>query len=388
MINQLKILTGILCVLWFQSCNFQKQEKSISPENILLKDYKPVSRFIIPATKIQKAKFPVIDMHTHGDYVKTPEEVNQWVNIMDETGIIKAIVLTQAHGAEFDSIVDLFSVHPDRFELWCGFDYTGYDKPGYGKKAVEELVRCYQKGARGVGEIRDKGRGLYYCKPEAWGMHPDDPRLDPLFDKCVELKIPVNIHFGDDIWMYESKDIHNDGLMSGWTFNIDSTRKTGMGKFIGREGMISIMENTIKRHPRNTIIACHFGNLTYDLNRLEVLLDTYPNLYVDNSAKYAETATIPRFVSAFYRKYQDRIAFGTDWVPTTEMNRTAFRILETLDEHFYAIGFFDLPLSIGYHWPMYGLGLEEEILQKVYRDNALKILNISPDLSVRPMNEQ
>jgi hypothetical protein len=60
------------------------------------------------------------------------------------------------------------------------------------------------------------------------------------------------------------------------------------------------------------------------------------------------------------------------------MNRTAFRILETLDEHFYAIGFFNLPLSIGYHWPMNGLGLDEEILQKIYRDNALKILNNSP----------
>jgi predicted TIM-barrel fold metal-dependent hydrolase len=177
--------------------------------------------------------------------------------------------------------------------------------------------------------------------------------------------------------MYENKDIHNDGLMSGWTFAIDSSMREGMGTFIGREGMIGIMENTLKRHPENTIIACHFGNLTYDLNQLSELLDTYPNLYIDNSAKYAEIATIPRFAAEFYRQYQDRILFGTDWVPTAEMNRIAFRILETLDEHFYAIGYFGLPLSIGYHWPMNGLGLEEEVLRKVYRNNALKLLPAS-----------
>ena len=375
--NPVKILTGILFLLWFQGCDFQKQEKAVSPENILLKDFKPESAFKIPITKIQKAKFPVIDMHTHGSYVKTSEEVDQWVKVMDETGVVKAIVLTEAHGARFDSLVDIFSAHSDRFELWCGFDYTGYDRPGFGDEAVKELVRCFNNGASGVGELGDKGRGLYYCQPEAWGMHPDDPRLDPLFDKCIELGLPLNIHFGDDIWMYENKDIHNDGLMSGWTFAIDSSMREGMGTFIGREGMIGIMENTLKRHPENTIIACHFGNLTYDLNQLSELLDTYPNLYIDNSAKYAEIATIPRFAAEFYRQYQDRILFGTDWVPTAEMNRIAFRILETLDEHFYAIGYFGLPLSIGYHWPMNGLGLEEEVLRKVYRNNALKLLPAS-----------
>ena len=369
----------ILLVFFCQGCDIsgEQESKTASPEDILLKDFQPVSSFRIPVTRIEKAKYPVIDMHTHGRYAKSREEVDGWVKTMDETGIEKAIVLTQAHGEEFDRLVDLYSPYPDRFELWCGFDYTGYDQPGYGPEAVAELVRCYQKGARGVGEVGDKGRGLYYAKPEAWGMHPDDTRLDPLFQKCAELKMPINLHAGDDIWMYEKKDIHNDGLMSGWTFRIDSTKKEGMGKFIDREGMIEVLENTVRRHPENIIIACHFGNLTYDLARIGKMLEKYPNLFVDNSAKYAETSTIPRFASAFYRQYQDRIVFGTDWVPTAEMNRTAFRILETEDEHFYALGYFELPLSIGYHWPMYGLGLDDQVLRKVYRDNALKLLHPS-----------
>jgi len=374
--KEMNLFAGILSAILLLSCSAQK-DKEVTPGNMLLKDFKPVSSFNIPVTEIEKAKFPVIDMHTHGRYAKDREGVEFWVKVMDETGIEKAIVLTQTHGEEFDKLVELYSPYPDRFELWCGFDYTGYDQPGYGPAAVTELERCYALGARGVGEVGDKGRGLYYAKPEAWGMHPDDPRLDPLFQKCAELKMPINLHAGDDVWMYEKKDIHNDGLMSGWTFRIDSTHKEGMGKFIDREGMIAVLENTVRRHPGNIIIACHFGNLTYDLNRIGRMLEAYPNLFVDNSAKYAETSTIPRFASAFYRQYQDRIVFGTDWVPTAEMNRTAFRILETEDEHFYALDYFDLPLSIGYHWPMYGLGLEEDVLLKVYRNNALKLLHPS-----------
>jgi uncharacterized protein len=382
--NVVKFLVGSFCSLCFPGCDVQQQQHESTPENILLKDFQPFSLYKIPVTIIGKARFPVIDMHTHGRYAKDRNEVDAWIKVMDETGIEKAIVLTQAHGEEFDKLVDLYSHYPDRFELWCGFDYTGYNQPGYGPDAVKELVRCYEKGARGVGEVGDKGRGLYYSKPEAWGMHPDDPRLDLLFQKCAELNMPINLHAGDDIWMYEKKDIHNDGLMSGWTFRIDSTKKDGMGKFIDREGMIEVLENTVRRHPENMIIACHFGNLTYDLTRIGKMLDKYPNLYLDNSAKYAETATIPRFASAFYRQYQDRILFGTDWVPTSEMNRTAFRILETLDEHFYAIGYFDLPLSIGYHWPMYGLGLDDDVLRKVYRENALKILDWSGGSQLNP----
>lgn len=145
----------------------------------------------LPRTPVDKARYPVIDMHTHGSYANTPEQVKSWLNVMDETGVEKSIVLTAAHGAEFDRLYELFAPYPARFEVWCGFDYTGYDQPGYGPAAVRELERCFAKGATGVGELGDKGKGLFYCKPEAWGMHPDDPRLDPLFTACHMVLIPV-----------------------------------------------------------------------------------------------------------------------------------------------------------------------------------------------------
>ena len=129
---------------------FSADEKAL-PETLLLKDYRPKSVYNVPQTAIGKAKYPAIDMHAH-DYAKNPEQVAEWIRSMDESGVQKAIVLTMAVGEEFDAIYEKYAKYPHRFEVWCGFDYTGYDKPDFGPAAVKELERCYKVGARGVGD--------------------------------------------------------------------------------------------------------------------------------------------------------------------------------------------------------------------------------------------
>jgi predicted TIM-barrel fold metal-dependent hydrolase len=341
---------------------FSVDEKPL-PETLLLKDFRPKSVYNVPHTSIDKAKFPVIDMHVH-NYARTPEQVVEWIRAMDAAGIEKVVVLTMAVGEEFDAIYARYAKYPDRFEVWCGFDYTGYDKPGFGPAAVKELERCYKVGARGVGELGDKGKGLFYCRPtKAWGMHLDDPRMDPLLEKCAELGMPVNIHVADPYWMYLPMDATNDGLMNAYKWRLDN--QPGI---VGHEGMVNILEGAVKRHPNTIFVACHFANCSHDLKKLGNLFDKYPNLYADISARYAETAAIPRFAARFYEKYQDRLVYGTDMRFNMTMYRLTFRILESEDEHFYALD------NFGYHWPLYGFGLNDQVLKKVYRDNGLKII--------------
>ncbi|NIR65206.1 MAG: amidohydrolase family protein [Aliifodinibius sp.] len=334
-----------------------------SPETLLLKNYRPQSIYKIPVSHITRAKYPAIDIHSH-PYAGTSEEIDRWVQTMDRAGIEKTIILTKATGVRFDSIYNQYARYPDRFEVWCGFDYTGYDQPGFGPAAVAELERCYNTGARGVGELGDKGKGLTYCEPPAIGMHPDDQRMDPLFDTCAELNMPVNIHVAEPIWMYQQMDSTNDGLMNAYTWRLDN-----QPDIVDHPGMIEILENTVKRHPNTTFIACHFANCSYDLNRLGKLLAKYPNLYADISARYAETSPIPGFVSRFFETYQDRLLYGTDMGIDKDMYEITFRILESNDEHFYEIEQFN------YHWALHGFGIRDEILKKIYRGNALKILN-------------
>ena len=356
-------LSLVLLLVMFCTIEVLFAQEKPSPETLLLKDFRPKSVYKVPQTKIDKAKYPVIDMHTH-NYARNPEQVLEWIRAMDAVGVDKAIVLTMAVGKEFDAVYAKYAKYPDRFEVWCGFDYTGYDKPGFGPAAVKELERCYKAGARGVGELGDKGKGLFYCRPtKAWGMHLDDPRMDPLLEKCAELGMPVNIHVADPYWMYLPMDATNDGLMNAYKWRLDN--QPGI---VGHEGMVDILERAVKRHPKTIFVVCHFANCSYDLNKLGNLFDKYPNLYADISARYAETAAIPRFAASFYEKYQDRLVYGTDMHFNMAMYRLTFRILESEDEHFYALD------NFGYHWPLYGFGLNDRVLKKVYRDNALKII--------------
>ena len=354
--NQILLITAIL-FLGFSA--FSQQDAS---DRLLLKNFHPVSIYAIPVTIPAKAKFPVIDMHSH-PYAMNAQELAGWVKTMDEMGISRTIIHTMATGYQFDSLVEVYGKYPGRFELWCGFDYTGYDKPGFGPAAVKELERCYKKGAKGVGELGDKGEGELYSKPVAgYGMHIDDPRMKPLLQKCAELHMPINIHIAESYWMYLPSDSTNDGLMNAATWKVNL--KPGM---LDHDQLIQSFENAVRDNPKTIFIACHFLNCDYDLTKSGKLLDKYPNLYLDIAARYAETATIPRYMQKFYNRYQDRLLYGTDMGLEKHIYEVTFRVLETLDEHFYETEMF------GYHWAMNGFGLSDEILKKLYMSNALKI---------------
>jgi predicted TIM-barrel fold metal-dependent hydrolase len=333
-------------------------------DELKLKDYRPVSIYKTKQVFIQKAKYPVIDFHSH-DYPKTDAEVDAWVKTMDATGIAKTMILSYATGAKFDSIVAKYKRYKDRFDIFCGFDYTGYDKPGWQEHAIAELERCHEKGAVAVGELGDKGLGEFYSKPvPGYGMHIDDPRMKPLLEKCAELHMPVSIHVAEDAWMYLPADAANDGLMNAATWHVDLSKKG----ILNHDRLIGTLENAVRENPKTIFIACHLANSCSDLSVLARLFDTYPNLYADIAARYGEISPVPRYTKAFMEKYAGRLLYGTDMGTSPEMYRSTFRILETEDEHFYNRDNYD------YHWPLYGLGLSDSLLKKLYHGNAERIL--------------
>ena len=324
-----------------------------------LKDYRPQSIYKIPVTAITKSKFAAIDMHSH-DFAKTDADVAQWVKTMDEKGIQKTVILSGAIGEQFDKIYAKYAKYPDRFEVWCGFDLNGYDQEGWIERSLKELERCQKVGARGVGELSDKGLGLRYSG--GFGPHFNDPMIKPLIEKCGELNMPINVHVAEPYWMYLPMDSTNDGLMNAYTWRIDMT-KAGI---LGHGELITTLEEAVRDNPNTTIIACHYANCEYDLSILGKLLDKYPNLYADASARFGETSAIPRYMKSFYERYQDKLLYGTDNIPDDHMYEVTFRILETADEHFYYYRF--------YHWPSHGWNLNDRVLKKVYQANARKVL--------------
>ena len=359
-----------------------------TPDKLLLKDYRPQSIYRVPKSEIKRAKFPIFDVHCHG--ARPSDQVDEMVRIMDAVGVEKTVIFTGASTADrFAETAKPYSKYPSRFDLWCGFDMTGVGEPGFGPGAVKALEACHAAGALGVGELSDKGWGFRgrpagavagagrgaagaagagrgaggRGAPPTPGPHPDDPRMDALWDRCAQLGMPINIHMSDPIWAYQPMDRTNDGLMNAYTWRIDD-KQPGM---LGHNGLIESLESAVRKHPKTMFIACHLANLEYDLTRLGQMFDRNSNLYVDIGARFEELGPIPRAVNQFFRKYSDRILYGTDYGYSQGMFSASFRLLETSDEHFY-----DATLHT-YHWSLYGAGLPDDLLRKVYRDNAVAV---------------
>jgi uncharacterized protein len=322
-------------------------------DTILVKDYAPRSSVVTKETFVPKAKYPVIDCHVHV-LARTPEQVAEWVKTMDEVGMETSIVLTGETGTAFDALVELLPItYPGRFLLYCGIDRTDINKPDYSKRVVTELARCHDKGARGVGELTDKGSGL------TQGLHPDDPRLDAFWEKCAELKMPVNLHIADHPSCWTPLDVYQERTPDYQHFN-------QYGKnVLSYDELIAIRNRTLDNHPATIFILCHLGNQGNDLGKLSLALDRYPNLYLDTSARDYEMGRTPRASAKFLTKYQNRIVFGTDQNREKSMYQIHWRLFETADE--YIVG------RVG--WRYYGLELSEPVLESIYRNNAKRIFD-------------
>jgi uncharacterized protein len=328
---------------------------------VALKDYAPKSSLVVAETSVPKAKYPAIDVHSHLN-AKTPEQVREWVRTMDEVGVQMSVILTGATGEQFDKLVDLYlKPYPGRFQLYCGLDTREMDKPDYPQRAVAELERCYRKGARGLGELTDKGGG--YSRdtnlPRNRRLHPDDPRLNAFWEKCAELKLPVITHIADHPSCWQPLDVYQERTPDYQHFNL-------YGKDVPSYAeLIAMRDHAVANHPRTTFIACHLGNQGNDFATLAKALDRYPNLYVDISARDYEVGREPRTAARFLTRYRTRVLFGTDMGREKSMFQAWWRLLESGDEF--------MPGRMW--WRYYGLELPAPVLESIYRGNARRLLN-------------
>jgi predicted TIM-barrel fold metal-dependent hydrolase len=252
--------------------------------------------------------------------------------------------------------------YPKRFIVFANVDFDRVGEAGWAEKAAKQLEEDVKHGANGLKVYKNLGFSVTDVNGKR--VPVDDPRLDPIWQKCAELKIPVLIHTADPKSFWDPVDEHNERWLE---ITSHPNRKRGPDNPEPFEQLIEEQHRMFKRNPKTTFIAAHFGWYPNDLGKLGNLLDQLPNVNVEFGAVIAELGRQPRMAKQFFTKYQDRILFGKDsWAP--DEYATYFRVLETEDEYF--------PYHKKYHafWAMYGMGLPDSILKKVYYKNALRIV--------------
>ncbi len=325
-------------------------------------EYEPISTLVVPENKVTRAKFPFIDVHNHQFSMPTMD-LGTLTKEMDKLNMKVMVNLSGQSGDNIvKSVKNIKSNNPQRFIVFANVDFSKVGDEGWARKAATQLEEDVKNGANGLKVYKNLGFSVKDVSGNRVAV--DDPRLDPVWQKCAELKIPVLIHTADPKSFWDSMDLHNERWMELATH---PNRKRGPNNPEPFEDLIAEQQRMFRRNSKTTFIAAHFGWLPNDLQRLSKLLDEMPNVNVEFGAVIAELGRQPKMARSFFEKYQDRILFGKDsWVP--DEYATYFRVLETEDEYF--------PYHKKYHafWRMYGLGLSDAVLKKVYYKNALRII--------------
>ncbi|NOZ27499.1 MAG: amidohydrolase family protein [Chloroflexi bacterium] len=340
---------------------------------LLAEDYQPRSELVVPQHHVPRAKFPVVDVHNHlpvWDKRMHGVDLDELVRMMDYLNIATIVNLSGGTGDRLkESVEKLDAAYPGRFVTFCNVDWTDVGRPGWADRATARLEEDVKAGARGLKIF--KRLGLQIRDQKGHLVMPDDPRIADLWDKAGELEIPVLIHTADPVAFFRPLDRFNER----W----DELRRRPEWHFYGPEypsfeELIDALYRMIETHPGTTFITAHVGCYPENQGFVSRMMDRYPNLYTDISARIAELGRAPYTARAWFLKHSDRILFGTDARPDIPTYQTYFRFLETADEYFeYAPG---APIPPQGRWRIYGVCLPDEVLQGVYQENATRLLKL------------
>jgi uncharacterized protein len=358
-----RIVLAVLAA--FTGCTIlQAQEQPLSMK-MDFEEYDPPSSLVVPEHRLTKAKFPFIDIHNHYGSMNSAD-LSERVKYMDQLNMGVMINLSgrgfRSSGDHLErSIENIRKQYPTRFVLFTNIDFSDIDNPEWATRMTRQLEDDVKRGAQGLKIYKSLGIRNEDSKGNRIAI--DDPRIDPVWAKCGELGIPVLIHSADPKQFWDPIDNKNERWLE---LKLHPGRRYDE-KIPSWEKIIAEQHNVFRKHQKTKFINAHLGWFGNDLGKLGQLLDQFPNMYTEIGAVIAELGRQPRAAKAFLTRYQDRVLFGKDsWVP--DEYETYFRVLETEDEYF--------PYHKRYHafWRMYGLGLSDEVLKKIYYKNALKLL--------------
>ncbi len=333
-------------------------------QEMTVEAYEPRSTLKVAGGPVTRAKFPFVDAHGHlrgGD----PARIDQMVKTMDELNMATFVNLSGGSGEGLAAnIAATKGRYPGRFVAYANVDFSGIGQPGWGEKAAAQLEADVLAGAQGLKIY--KNLSMFQTDSDGKRVAADDPRIDPVWAKAGELGIPVLIHVGEPSPFWDPWDEHNERWLELKMF--PRRRRDDPARFASFEQTMGEQHNLFRNHPDTIFINAHLGWLGNDLARLGKLLDELPNVYTELGAVLAELGRQPITGAAFMEEYQDRVLMGKDSWDPIEGYHVYFRVLETRDEYF------DYYRKRHAHWKMYGLGLSDEVLEKIYFRNALKII--------------
>ncbi|HSG87274.1 MAG TPA: amidohydrolase family protein [Candidatus Limnocylindrales bacterium] len=349
------------------------------PSRLSFMEYDPPSTLVVPGHPVERARYPFVDVHSHQGNLDE-EKLAGVVASMDAMNLAALVNLSgrgfrriETPGGQTrfglrepeylrEMIALAERLAPGRILHFTNVDFSRVGALGWPSEAVAELEGDIAAGARGLKIY--KSLGMDATDVDGRRIPVDDPRLDPIWEACARLGVPVLIHTADPAPFWQARTPENERLYE--LIEIPG-RYRNPDENVPWQQLIDEQHNLFRRHPETVFINAHLGWLGNDLGRLGELLDELPNVHTEIGAVLAELGRQPRFARAWLIRYQDRVMFGKDSYQPEEFPYY-FRVLETADDYF--------PYYRRRHafWKLYGLDLPDDVLRKLYYGNALRLI--------------
>jgi len=342
----------------YKSASDANQKKTL-----LLKDFKPESMLHTSSHPIDRAKFYVIDVHNHvndAQGIDDHMDPKRVLEVMNNTNVRTVVILTGMWGDKLQRVIDeMLKPNPGRFLVFTQIDWSKIDDANFSSEMVQQIDDAVSRGARGLKLLKDLGLGVRDKSGKLLAI--DDERLDPIWAECGRLGIPVFIHTADPEAFFHPIDGTNERYEElvehpDWSFYGP--------KFPSIDQLLEARNRVFSKHPNTTFVSLHMG-WPENLDWVDRMLSDHPNVMAEFGAREAELGRQSRRTRELFLKYQDRIMFGTDNGMDEAMYRNHFRWLETSDESF---DYWGAPAQG--RWKIYGLGLPDSVLEKIYHRNA------------------
>lgn len=332
-------------------------------------DYHPATTVVNEETMVPAAKYPVVDIHGHMRGLSDAGTIESVVPELDRLNIAIYVAADNLRGNRLTETLEAIraSDHADRFRVLAGIDFSEAGRPGWGERAAADLERSIEAGAIGVGEV-SKSFGLTINKADGSRLRVDDPELDPVWETAARLGVPVLIHTAEPQAFFDPLDMENERWLE---LSLFSDRRNYEGDGPTFNQLMEERDNLIRRHPETTFVVAHLGWHGNDLARVRRMMEEFPNAYFEIGAVLYELGRQPRASRELFIDYQDRILFGKDSFQPTEFPYY-WRVLETDDEYF------DYYRDYHAFWKLYGMDLPDEVLRKLYYDNAARLYDGIP----------
>ncbi len=326
---------------------------------------------------------PIIDSHVH--ITPLPDCIDRTLRIFERNGITR--FCTKSAGfvgtGRFKATLEMQERLGDRFAFFVNLDWRGIDHPDWARRESRRLEQAVKLGARGVKIFKNLGLGVRTQDGKL--LKVDDPRLDPVMEKAARLGAIVAMHTSDPEVFFDPPDPRNERYLEllfapSWSF---------YGKdYPSRQSLLQARDRLVEKHPKTTFLGIHLANNPEDLDYVDRILDKYPNLYVDTSARIGEIGRHPaEKVRKFFIKHQDRILFGSDLIVSPaglqlgslsiwpDDDTDADRFFKTHREYFESgKKGIDHPTPIQGDWKVDAIDLPPDVLRQFYVENAERLI--------------